>query len=172
MSGLDPQHFYDFDLAKGVVTARGESRVAIIPDTLMRQLVSAANKSDEIAGMRAFGRVLGESANTDISAASADVLGGLAGVWALAGLGILRAETWGPALALRAVDCPIDGKALAALLSGLVSAASAQEVVCVAVGPDNDHLVLEASAAQAVEKWAMQGDSIGVAVGKLGAEGP
>ncbi len=171
---LEPAGFFEFDLARGAVRARGGERVLLVPDTVLGPLVASAVQAGDLTVLRRLGRQLGEQARAGLgdpsSRSVADVFGRLADLLALFGWGHLEIERWGPALLARLEEAPglDDGfLAVAALLGGLISATSGHEVACVPVDQEGSFLVVHPSIAQEVWKWARAGDGVASIVGRL-----
>lgn len=178
-ASFEPGGFFEFDLAKGAVTARGAGRVLVLSDGVVAPLVSAAVEAGDLTSVRKLGRQLGEvTANGIDGSAEAlpaeAVLGAAADVLSLFGWGRLEVERWGDAMVARLTDPPrLDDEHLgvAALLGGVFSALAEEEVACVPVSEDGTFLLVDPSVAQQVWKWSRGGDDVAAIVGRLAPAG-
>lgn len=175
-ASFDPGGFYEFDLARGAVHARGAGRVLVLSDTVVAPLVSAAVGNGDLTSVRKLGRQLGEGVAGSLDAAasgssSEDVLGRAANLLSLFGWGRLEVDSWGDALVAHLTGLPhLDEEHLgvAALLGGLFSSLADREVACVPVSKEGSFLVVDPSVAQQVWKWSRAGEDIAGIVGRLG----
>ena len=177
-TSFDPGGFFEFDLARGAVRARRGGRVLLLSDSVVAPLVSAAVGNGDLTAVRKLGRQLGEAAAADLpdakGAAASAVLGHAATVLSLFGWGRLRVDRWGDALVARLEALPQlddDHLGVAALLGGLFSAISDEEVACVPVSDDGAFLLVDPSVAQQIWKWSRSGDDVAAIVGRLAPEG-
>ena len=172
---FDPGGFYQFDLSEGSVRTKDGARVLMVSDTALGLLVSTAVRSGDIAAMIGLGSQLGamarQSLGADPSGATPEsVLAHAAAVVSLFGWGKLSFEHWGHALVVGLGGLPsLDdgGKAVGALLTGLLSSLGNQPADCVAVG-QGQFLVVAPDIAEQVRKWAAGGDGLAAIVGRLG----
>lgn len=170
---FDPGGFYEFNINNGSVKTRSGERVLVLGQDVLGPLVSAAAASGDLTPLRALGSNLASHAKSAIAgapadAAPADVFSAAAGVVGVFGFGRLEVERWGEAIALRMVDAPaLDERRLAnaALLGGLLSGLSGDEVACVPV--DDRFLVVSPNAADAVWKLARGGAAVADIVAAL-----
>jgi hypothetical protein len=103
---------------------------------------------------------LGDNA---LNRAPETVLGHAANLIALYGWGRLHLERWGDALCLSVDELPPldeDNLAVAALLGGLFSTLSEQEVACVPIGDSNRYLMVDPQIAEYVWSWSKEGESL------------
>lgn len=178
-TAFDPGGFFEFDLARGAVRARGGERVVVLSDAVLAPLVERAVKDNDVTAVRKLGKQLGDAVAAGLApsaAASAPeiVLGRAADVLSLFGWGRLRVERWGDALVARMSDLPeLDEKHLgvAALLGGLFSALADRDVACVPVSTDGTFLLVDPSVAQQVWRWSRAGDGVPAIVSRLASEG-
>lgn len=177
-ASFDPGAFFEFDLAKGAVSARGSGRVLVLTDEVVAPLISAAVEGGDLTAIRRLGRQLGEAAATGFEGSARDksaqeVFGHAAAVLSLFGWGRLRVDRWGDALVATLDQLPhLDGEHLgvAALLGGLFSSLADEEVACVPVGEDGTFLLVDPSVAQQVWKWSRSGDGVALIVNRLAPE--
>lgn len=177
-SAFDPGGFFEFDLARGAVRARGGERVVLLSDAALAPLVATAVKSGDVTAVRKLGKRLGEAAAASLDDPAGDppevVLGRAADVLSLFGWGRLRVERWGDALVARVEDPPTLDDAhlgVAALLGGLFGALADRDVACVPVGSAGTFVLVDPSVAAQVWKWSRAGDAIGAIVARLAPEG-
>jgi hypothetical protein len=178
-ASFDPGGFFEFDLSKGAVSARGGGRVLVLSDSVVAPLVSAAVEGGDLTAVRKLGRQLGEAAAAQLPGAARDqsaeqVLGHATAVLSLFGWGRLRVDRWGDALVATLDQLPrLDDEHLgiAALLGGLFSSLADEEVACVPVGDDGHFLLVDPAVAQQVWKWSRGGDDVAAVVGRLAPEG-
>jgi len=173
-TAFDPGGFFEFDLARGAVRARGGERVLMLSDGALAPLVAAAVKGGDLTAVRKLGKHLGEAAASGLASAADSppevVLGRAADVLALFGWGRLTIDRWGDALSARVDDLPaLDDSHLgmAALLGGLFSALADRDVACVPVSGDGLFLLVDPSIAQQVWKWSRAGDGVPAIVARL-----
>lgn len=179
MSAFDPGGFFEFDLARGAIHARGAGRVLVLSDSVVAPLVSAAVENGDLTAVRKLGRQLGESVGESLASPasemdSATVLEHIAGVLSVCGWGRLVIERWGDAVVAHLEDLPrLDREHLgiAALLGGLFSAIGAREVACVPVSEAGAFMVVDPTVAQQVWKWSRAGDDVAAIVGRLSPPG-
>jgi hypothetical protein len=172
---FDPGGFYQFDLRDGSVRTKGGARVLVLSDTVAGQLVSAAVQSGDVAALVGLGNELGTVARGNLggdpSKASVEqVVAHASAVVSLFGWGKLGFERWGRALVAELSNPPsLDdgGKAVGALLTGLISALGETPADCVPVGGDR-FLIVSPETADAVRKWTAAGEGLGAIVGRLG----
>jgi len=177
-ASFDPGGFFEFDLAKGAVSARGGGRVLVLSDGVVAPLISAAVEAGDLTAVRELGRQLGEAAAAEMEGAPQDgaaeeVLGHAGAVLSLFGWGRLGVDRWGDALVATLDQLPrLDDEHLgiAALLGGLFSSLADEEVACVPVGDDGTFLLVDPSVAQQVWKWSRGGDDVAAVVGRLAPE--
>lgn len=177
-SAFDPSGFFEFDLARGAVRARGGERVLLLSDAALAPLIATAVKSGDVTAVRKLGKQLGESAASGLGSAAEGapevVLARAAEVLSLFGWGRLRVERWGDALVARIGEPPALDDAhlgVAALLGGLFSALADRDVACVPVGSDGTFLLVDPSVAAQVWRWSRAGDAIPAIVARLAPEG-
>lgn len=177
-TAFDPGAFFEFDLARGAVRARGGERVLVLSDGALAPLVAAAVKNGDLTAVRKLGKDLGEVAARGLGSASAAapevVLGRAADVLSLFGWGRLTVDRWGDALSARVDGLPsLDDAHLgvAALLGGLFSALTDRDVACVPVSEAGLFLLVDPSIAQQVWKWSRAGDGVPAIVERLAAPG-
>ncbi|MEC7521884.1 MAG: hypothetical protein VYE22_18515 [Myxococcota bacterium] len=177
-ASFDPGGYFEFDLAKGAVRARGGERVLVLSDDVLAPLISAAVEGGDLTAVRKMGRQLGDAVLGQLGGSAGErpieeVLGHAAAILSLFGWGRLEMERWGDALvasleALPALDD--DHLGVAALLGGLLSALGGTEVACVPVGRGGRFMVVDPSVAQQIWKWARGGDDVGAIVSRLAPE--
>lgn len=178
-ASFEPGGFFEFDLAKGSISARDGGRVLVLSDSVVAPLVSAAVEGGDLTAVRKLGRQLGEATAKAIGGAAAtqpaeDVLGHAAAVLSLFGWGRLEVQRWGDALVATLRELPrLDDEHLgmAALLGGVFSALADEEVACVPVSDDGTFLLVNPSVAQQVWKWSRGGEDVAAIVGRLTSEG-
>ena len=174
-ASFDPGGFFEFDLAKGAVHARGAGRVLVLSDTVVAPLVSAAVGNGDLTSVRKLGRQLGEAVAADLGGAAADtsaetVLEAAAGILSVMGWGRLQVDRWGDALVVTLAQIPDlddDHLGVAALLGGLFSSLAQREIACVPVSASGAFFVVDPSVAQKVWKWSRGGDDVAAIVGRL-----
>lgn len=172
---FDPGGFFDFDLGGGAVHARGGHRVLLLSDTVVAPLVSAAVQNGDLTAVRRLGRHMGEEVAVSLGAPSSGlaaetVLGHASSVLALFGWGRLSLVRWGDALVAELSELPEldpDHLAIAALLGGLFSALSQNEVACVPVSSSAHFMLVDPQIAELVWNWARSGDDIPTILTKL-----
>lgn len=178
-ASFDPGGFFEFDLAKGAVHARGAGRVLVLSDSVVAPLVSAAVAAGDLTSIRKLGRQLGACVADSLGASAheidaATVLDHIAGVLSVCGWGRLVVERWGEAVVANLEDLPhLDDEHLgiAALLGGMFSSISEREVACVPVDKAGAFMVVDPSVAQQVWKWSRSGDDVAAIVGQLQSPG-
>jgi len=172
---FDPGGFYQFDLREGSVRTKDGGRVLVLSDTALGLLVSTAVRAGDVAALIGLGNQLGalarQSLGADPSAATPEaVIAHASAVVSLFGWGKLAFERWGQALVVNVGGLPpLDdgGKAVGALLTGLLSSLGDRPADCVSVGA-GQFLVVAPTAAEQVRKWAASGDGVATIVGRLG----
>jgi hypothetical protein len=172
---FDPRGYFDFDLAAGAIRARTGDRVVVLSGDVLEPLVSAAVQAQDLTAIRRLGRQLGGGVESELGGSlddrgAEDVLETVAGALSVFGWGRLEVERWGAALNLRLANAPaLDGDhlAVAALLGGLFSALSGQEVACVPVETNGSFLMVDPSIAEQVWRWSKGGDGVGAIVDRL-----
>lgn len=175
-SAFDPGAFFEFDLARGDVRARGGERVVLLSESALAPLVAAAVKGGDLTAVRKLGRHLGQTAASGLASVADSppevVIGRAADVLALFGWGRLTLDRWGDALAARVDGLPRLDEAhlgIAALLGGIFSALADRDVACVPVSKDGLFLLVDPSIAHQVWKWARAGDGVPAIVARLAA---
>ena len=176
-ASFDPGGYFEFDLARGAVRARGGERVLVLAGDVLAPLVSAAVGNGDLTAVRKMGRQLGEAVlqklNAPMDQPMEAVLGHAAAVLSIFGWGRLEMERWGDALVAALEDLPAldeDHLGVAALLGGLLSSLGGTEVACVPVGRDGRFMVVDPSVAQQIWKWARGGDGVATIVSRLAPE--
>lgn len=177
-TAFDPGGFFEFDLARGAVRARGGDRVLILGDGAVAPLIAAAVRNGDLTAVRKLGKSLGEAAAAGMSEPPPSsrpelVLGRAADVLALFGWGRLRVERWGDALVASLDDLPSlddDHLGVAALLGGLFSSLADREVACVPVSSTGRFLLVDPTVAQQIWKWSRGGDDVPAIVSRLARE--
>jgi hypothetical protein len=172
---FDPGGFYQFDLREGSVRTKDGGRVLVLSDTALGPLVSAAAESGAIGALVGLGNELGTLARANLgadprSASPEEVVAHASAVVSLFGWGKLSFAHWGSALVVAAEGAPeLDHteQALAALLTGLLSALGDQPADCVPVG-GGQFVVVAPDVADQVRSWVAGGTDIGGIVGRLG----
>jgi hypothetical protein len=174
---LDPSGFFEFDLARGAVRARGGARLLVLSDGVVAPLVEAAVRNGDVTAVRKLGKQLGEAAMAGLGATPSAsrpevVLGRAADVLSLFGWGRLEVQRWGDALLARVNGLPAldaDHLGVAALLGGLFSALADRDVACVPVSKDGAFLIVHPSIAGQIWKWSRAGESVARIVERLAA---
>lgn len=172
---FDPGAFFQFDLANGAVRARGGTRVLVLSQSVLAPLIATAVQNGDLTAVRALGNQLGESIAGSLGPGAMDrspetVLGHAANLIALYGWGRLHLERWGNALTLVVDELPPlddDNLAVAALLGGMFSTLSEQEVACVPIGETNAYLMVDPQIAEYVWSWSKDGESLGQIISRL-----
>lgn len=172
---FDPGAFFQFDLAHGAVRARGGTRVLVLSQSVLAPLIATAVQNGDLTAVRALGNQLGQSVASSLGHGPMDrspeaVLGHAANLIALYGWGRLQLERWGDALTLVVEELPPlddDNLAVAALLGGLFSTLSEQEVACVPIGTTNRYLMVDPQIAEYVWSWSKDGESLGQIISRL-----
>lgn len=172
---FDPGGFFQFDLANGAVRARGGTRVLVLSQSVLAPLIATAVQNGDLTAVRALGNQMGKMLATSLgdnalNRAPETVLGHAANLIALYGWGRLHLERWGDALCLTVDELPPldeDNLAVAALLGGLFSTLSEQEVACVPIGTSNRYLMVDPQIAEYVWSWSKDGESLGQIISRL-----
>jgi hypothetical protein len=175
---FDPGAFFQFDLARGAVRARGGNRVLVLSQSVLAPLIATAVQNGDLTAVRALGNQLGKAVAASLgsdpmSKAPETVLSHAASLIALYGWGRLHLERWGDALVLTVDELPPldeDNLAVAALLGGLFSTLSENEVACVPIGNSNHYLVVDPQIAEYVWGWSKDGESLGQIIARLEPE--
>ena len=174
---FDAGSFYEFDLASGSVKDRSGARVVVVTEAMLAPLVQAAAASGDLTAVRELGSTLGaqiEKSLGDVSGASpAAVFEAAAGHLAVFGWGSLQVERWGDAVCLALKGAPENdeyGLTLSALLGGVMSSLSGQDVACVPVA-DKRYLLVAAEIAEEVWGWAQEAESVADVVARLSPGG-
>lgn len=145
-SSFDPAQTVRFDVSKGAVSLDGVGRAVLLSEGALESLLAAAGEAASDV-LRALGKSLGAAVRAGLpdDASPEIAVHHASGHLGRAGFGTLRAETWGPALALGLEGAPsgLTGERAGALLGGLVSAIVEREVALVSVG--GVHLVVSPS---------------------------
>ncbi len=179
-----PEGFYSFDLGRGVVLGGQEastnhsSRMMVVTDGLMRDLVSAAVHSGDLSALRHFGRQLGEQSlrfleGDAVGFSSADpsaAVYAIRSVVALFGFGHFGLERWGDALVARLGGAPeLDGDrlGLGALLGGMFSVLTGNEVACVPTPEEDAFVLVDPSVADDVWGMSRAHGELGALIGGL-----
>jgi hypothetical protein len=174
---FDPNGFFQFDLARGLVTTQTGTRVLVLSESVLAPLIATAVRGGDLTAVRELGNQLGSCVAATLGKPAAElppevVLAHAAGVIALYGWGRVQLERWGDALALEVEQIPpLDGEnlAVAALLGGMFSTLSGNEVACVPVGSSRRYLVVDPAVAERVWAWSKSGESVGAIVSRLTA---
>jgi hypothetical protein len=174
-SSFDPGAFFQFDLAKGNVRARGGSRVLVVTEGVLGPLINTAVSNGDLTAIRSLGSQLAHIATTSMNAqpnaaTPEEVIGHAGGVMSLFGWGRLRLEHWGEALVLHVEGmAPLDDDnlAVAALLGGLFSTLCAVEVACVPVAQTGRYMMVDPRIAEQVWNWSKEGESLAAIASKL-----
>jgi len=175
---FDPGGFYEFDLARGAVFARGGARVLVLSNDVVAPLIAVAAQNGDLTAVRRLGKQLGEQATASLGARPPEVtpelvLGHAAAVLGLFGWGKLGFEQWGSALVVSLDGLPeLDDAHLAvsALLGGVLSAMGGREVACVPIGTTERFVVVDPSVAEEVWSWAKSGTEVSEIVARLAPE--
>lgn len=175
---FDPGGFYEFDLAKGQVRVAEGQRMLVLSSQAAAPLISAAVASGDLTSMRQFGRELAaqvlESLGTPAEGLTAEiVLGHATSVLALCGWGRLKLERWGDMLLAVLDGLPSldrDNLAAAALLGGLFSSLSKQDVACVPLSEPGRFAVVDPSIAETVWSWSRAGDDAAQIASKVSSK--
>jgi hypothetical protein len=175
---FDPGGFYEFNLARGAVTARDGARMLILSDSVIAPLVSAAVKNGDLTPVRRLGRQIGHLVTESLGGRVLDsapeaVLAHAASCLALFGWGRLGLERWGDALVATLTDPPAldeDNLGVAALLGGLFSEIAGREVACVPTDRDGGFVLVDPTVAEQVWSWSKGGDDIAALVGRMQRE--
>lgn len=176
---FDPGAFFQFDLASGTARARGGARVLVLSQSVLAPLIATAVQNGDLTAVRALGNQLGELVGTSLGDGAMDrpaetVLGHAANLIALYGWGRLHLERWGDAMILVVDELPpldADNLAVAALLGGMFSTLSEQEVACVPIGETNSYLMVDPQIAEYVWSWSKEGEPLGQIISRLEAAG-
>jgi hypothetical protein len=147
---FDPARAVRFDLAKGVVLASSDDRVALVPITALDALARTAPQATVVTLGRAIGGALGQRVADRFGGAEGvrgapheSVTSHLAGELAVAGLGTLSIERWGPAIVIFLERPALVSDALmAAIVSGALEASSGRALVCEPLGRERGSLRL------------------------------
>ena len=67
-ASFDPGGYFEFDLARGAVRARGGERVLVLAGDVLAPLVSAAVGNGDLTAVRKMGRQLGEAVLQELNA--------------------------------------------------------------------------------------------------------
>ncbi|MBX3252291.1 MAG: hypothetical protein KF901_34275 [Myxococcales bacterium] len=170
---FDPGSFYELDVARGTVRARGGNRVLVLYDSSAAALVSAAARSGAQSVLEELGSVLGAQARElvgDVTNATPEaVLGEAAALLGTFGWGRLGLERWGGALVVTVADAPaLPGEALEAMLDGFFTALTSRPVGCVAV-EERRFLLIDPGIRGDVREWARGGMKLPEVLSRLGA---
>jgi hypothetical protein len=174
-AGLDPNAFFQFDLAKGSIRARGGSRVLIVSENVLSPLIHTAVANGDLTAVRTLGSQLATLVSSSLpgqanALSPSQVVGHAGAVMSLFGWGRLRLEQWGDAMVLNVEGMPPldeDNLALAALLGGLFSALCTTEVACVPLARSTRYMMVDPRIAEQVWSWAREGDGVAAIAGKL-----
>ncbi len=171
---FDPGGFYEFNLAGGTVRTRAGGRVVVLPDDTLAALISSAARDGDLTPLRRLGEALGDlvvdAIDRPASVLSPEaILGQASMATALFGWGRLAFERWGPALVIVVGDLPPvdeDDLGAAALLGGLFSRLSQQQVACVPTG-NSRFIMVDLEVAETVWAWFKEGADLPSIVGRL-----
>jgi hypothetical protein len=174
---FDPGGFFQFDLAKGSVRARGGGRVLVVAENVLAPLINTAVAQGDLTAVRSLGSQIGALVSSSLGAspaglAPAQVIGHAGAVMSLYGWGRLRLEQWGDVLVLNVDGLPPldeDNLAVAALLGGLFSTLCSTEVACVPIGRTASYMMVDPRIAEQVWTWAKEGESLASISSKLAA---
>jgi hypothetical protein len=142
---------------------------------VLAPLIATAVQNGDLTAVRALGNQMGKMlaaslGDNALNRAPETVLGHAANLIALYGWGRLHLERWGDALCLSVDELPPldeDNLAVAALLGGLFSTLSEQEVACVPIGDSNRYLMVDPQIAEYVWSWSKDGESLGQIISRL-----
>ena len=171
---FDPGGFFEFDLSKGAVRTREGARVLLLSDDVLSPLVAVAVQNGDLTAVRRLGKQLGQHIASSLGQPPSElspetVLSHAASVLALFGWGRIGLEQWGPALAVvvRGVPELDEGHlGMAALLGGLFSAMTGNDVACVPTDEER-FLLVSSSVAEEVWSWAREGLDMGSILSRL-----
>lgn len=171
---FDPGGFYEFNLAGGTVRTKNGGRVVVLPDSTLAALIAAAARDGDLTPLRQLGEGLGDLVLEAIDRPATlltpeAILGHASMATALFGWGRLAFERWGAALVIVVGDLPpVDDEDLgaAALLGGLFSRLSQQQVACVPSG-NNRFIMVDLEVAETVWGWFKEGADLPAIVGRL-----
>jgi len=174
-ASFDPGAFFQFDLAKGSVRARGGARVLVVSESVLGPLVNTAVANGDLTAVRALGSQLATLVSGSLpgqanALSPGQVVGHAGAVMSLFGWGRLRLEQWGDALVLNVDGMPPlddDNLALAALLGGMFSTLCTTEVACVPLGRTSRYMMVDPRIAEQVWNWAKEGDGVAAIAAKL-----
>lgn len=174
---FDPGGFYEFDLSRGAVRAKGGERVFVMSNEVVSAVLQALTKQNDLATLQKLGASLAAHASTALAGRVADgtpeeVIGHASAVLGLYGWGKLAAERWGDALVVTLAGMSdIDPKhtASAALLTGLLSKLSGTALECVPVGKEK-LIVVHPSIAKDVAAWVNSGSDVAGVASRLVAK--
>lgn len=147
---FDPTRAVRFDLAKGVVFASSDERLALVPVAALDVLARTAPPHLVAELGRAIGWAMGQrvadrfGGAEGVRAASHDrVFAHLAGELAVAGFGVAIVERWGRAMIV-VVERPAltSDRFLAAIVCGALEAASGRAIACEPLGRERGALRL------------------------------
>ena len=175
---FDASGFYEFDLAKGAIQDREGDRVVMLTEAALAPLVQAAAASGDLTALRSLGVFLGERIQSSVGddatgARPSAVFEAAAGHLAVFGWGRLSVQRWGDALCLQVTGAPTHdehGLALSALLGGVMSTLSGEDVACVPAD-DGRYLLVAAEIAEEVWGWAQETGDVAQLVARLAPEG-
>jgi len=173
---FDPGGFYELDLARGQLLARGGGPVVALDREVVAGLLRAVVEGDGEEPVARLGARLGAAVDRTFGDDAASrhpeaVAGRVADILGVLGWGRVVFERWGEALTLRWADLPVSPRVAAPLLSGVLSALADREVACVAVS-DERFVAVDPAIAGTVREWAESGADAATVAGRLhGREG-
>jgi hypothetical protein len=147
----------------------------VLSEKALAPLITTAVRGGDLTAIRTLGSQLGSAAASIFgdrlgSASTVDLMEHAAGLTALYGWGRMQLEQWGHALVLEITGTPTlddDNLAMAALLGGLFSTLSGNEVACVPLAESSKYIMVDPSIAEQVWSWSKSGDDLAAIVGKL-----
>lgn len=174
---FDPGGFYEFDLSRGAVRAKGGERVFVMSNEVVTAVLQALTKQNDFATLRTLGASLATHASSSLAGKVAEstpeeVIGHASAVLGLYGWGKLSAERWGDALVVSLSGMSdLDPKqtATAALLTGLLSKLANSALECVPVGIEK-LIVVHPSIAKDVAGWVAAGSDLAAVSSQLVAK--
>jgi hypothetical protein len=172
---FDPNHFFNFDLARGEVRSRDDGRVLIVTESALAALIAIAVRSGDLTAVRELGNQLGKRASEQMGKLADElspnvVVAHASSVVALYGWGGLRLERWGNAMVVEVEKLPPldrENLAVAALLGGLFSTLGARDVACVPIEGTHRYVMVDPSIAEQVWGWSKSGDDLPAIIAKL-----
>ncbi len=156
--------FFDFHGDTGQIRSRDHARLLLIDQTFMRDLVRLAMEQNDLSRIRQLGHHMGDRilrifGATIRQGSYSEVIEHVHNLLSSFGWGTLSTRRVGQAFVASLQHAPQfdeDRLVIAALLGGIFSALSSQDVACVPVETSHDYLIVHPSVAETVWGWSKE----------------